>query len=248
MRVCAIVQARVGSSRLPGKVLLPLAADCTLLSLIVERVSRAQSLDDVIVATTTAAQDNDVELWCSTENVLCYRGSEHDVLGRFRHCAIQHDADVIVRITADDPFKDPDIIDEAVATFLELKPDLVSNTSPPSWPEGLDVEVISRAALELAHAKCVLPEEREHVTAHFYKNPEKFRIHHFGWKCDLSHLRWTVDTREDYHFAREILCRIPSDDHSFSWLDVLELVSQDPALIAINQHVERSAHYRQRPT
>jgi spore coat polysaccharide biosynthesis protein SpsF len=267
----------MGSSRLPGKVLLDIAGR-PMLARVVERTRRAHRLDEVVVATTVEAGDDPVAEFCTAQGYACTRGSLHDVLDRYYQAARQHCADVIVRITADCPLIDPSLIDLTVDAFLgdipvephwktnsiqqsavsgqpsskNLQPAtnsyaFAANRLPPPWgrtyPIGLDVEVCTLEALEMAWQEASLPHQREHVMPFFYDHLERFRILLVNHPVDYGALRWTVDTPADLDLVRRIFAHFPGRD-DFSWLEILELVQSHPELAAINAGVP-AKDYRQ---
>ena len=241
MKIVAIIQARMGSTRLPGKVLLDLAGE-PMLARVVHRVQRAASLQEVIVATTVQPADDTISQLCAARGWPCARGSQDDVLARYYQAALASQADVVVRITSDCPLIEPDVIDQVVGALLAGQPevDYASNVQPPrTFPRGLDVEVIRFDALERAWREDVDPAWREHVTPYLYRHPERFRIHGVFNAVDLSHLRWTVDTPEDLELVRRIYGYF--DDDAFSWHDVLALLEQHPGWLEINRTVEQKA-------
>jgi spore coat polysaccharide biosynthesis protein SpsF len=235
-RVVAIVQARMGSTRLPGKVLLDLAGE-PMLARVVNRGQRATTLQGVVVATTTKPADEAIVELCAAHGWPCFRGSEDDVLDRYYRAAMQHQADVVVRITSDCPLIEPEIVDWIVGEFFEKGPlDYASNTLPPrTFPLGLDVEVIAFNALERAWRKDNNRAWREHVTPYIYRHPGKFALRAVVNNMDLSLMRWTVDTVDDLVFVRKIYDYFGQD--AFSWQDVLRVLDEHPEWLAINQHV-----------
>ena len=189
-RVVAVVQARTGSTRLPGKVLLPLLGQ-PILTMVMRRTARAGSLDDVVVATTDTRADDPIVRLAQDEGWPVERGSETDLLDRYRQAAKAHDADVVVRITSDCPVIDPTLIDETVAAFSEASADYASNTlEPRTYPRGLDVEAIAREALERAWREDRNPAWREHATPYIYRHPERFSLLRVPARDDHSDLRW----------------------------------------------------------
>jgi spore coat polysaccharide biosynthesis protein SpsF len=237
MKVIAIIQARMGSTRLPGKVLMNLAGEPVLVR-VIERARRATLLDDVVVATTTQPADDAIVQLCAERNYPCFRGSEDDVLDRYYQAARQYEADVVVRITSDCPLIEPQVIDQGLQEFFEHQADYASNgMSTRTFPRGLDVEVMTFAALERAWQEDTNPAWREHVTPYIYRHPELFRLHALANPVDLSHMRWTVDTPEDLAFVRHIYDHFGND--AFSWQDVLALLEQHPEWLEINRHVEQ---------
>lgn len=241
MKVTAIIQARMGSTRLQGKVLQDLAG-APMLDRVVGRVSRAKTLDDVVVATTIRPDDDIIERVCKAKGWNCFRGSEDDVLDRYHRAAVNSRAQVVVRITSDCPLIEPDIVDMVVQQFLDGQPniDYASNCVPhPTFPRGLDTEVLRFDVLERAWREDGNPAWREHVTPYIYRHPELFRIHCITNNIDYSSMRWTVDTAADLAFVRRIYDHFGHD--RFSWQEVLDLLAEHPAWLEINRHVEQKA-------
>ena len=238
MTTLIIVQARMSSTRLPGKVLLPLAGE-PMLTRLIERLRRVQRADGIVVATTTNASDDPIAALCAQLGVPCHRGSEHDVLSRSADAARLHGADVVVRITSDCPLIDPALIDQVIAVYEEGESDYVSNMLPPTWPYGMAVEVFSAAALAQAHAEATQAAEREHVTPFIYWHPERYRLRNVASPVDLSQHRWTVDTPEDYALVSRLFHHLMPTHPHFTQADVLALLEQHPDWIALNQHVQQ---------
>jgi spore coat polysaccharide biosynthesis protein SpsF len=238
----AIIQARMGSTRLPDKVLADIVGK-PMLARILERVSAARSVDAVVVATTNLSEDDRLADYVRTTPFALYRGSALDVLDRYYQAAKMHRAAIVVRVTADDPLKDPGIIDQAVS-LLEGRTDLdyCSNTLAPTYPEGLDIEVFRFAALERAHAEASLPSDREHVTPYLYKHPEFFKLHNFRHHHDLSDWRWTVDRPHDLDFMRAVFTHF-HDQPLVSYVDVIDWLSKNPDVRAINAGIVRNEGY-----
>jgi len=247
----------MGSSRLPGKVLLDIAGQ-PMLARVVERTRQARKVDEVVVATTTDPSDDAVVALCQRRGYPYYRGSLYDVLDRYYQTAKTFGAEVIVRITADCPLIDPGVIDRTVQEFMLAGVDFAANRLPPPWrrtyPIGLDTEVCTFAALERAWREADLPHHREHVMPYLYEPATSnqqlpggslfstFRVlvvnHDVdGDRKSLGHLRWTVDTAEDLNLIRQIYAHFPGRD-DFTWLDVLELVQHNPELGQINADVQ----------
>jgi len=203
--IWAIVQARMGSSRLPGKVMESMAGKPAL-GHVLDRLEAVSSIWGSIVATTVSEIDDPIELYCHERGVRCFRGDEEDVLDRYRACADSIVAETVIRITSDCPLIDPGIVDFVVDVYRceEGGVDYVSNGLPPTFPDGLDVEVFSRDALERAWTEAKEPAEREHVTLHFWKNADAYRLLNVKNPDDLSSIRWTLDTPEDLVLIREI--------------------------------------------
>jgi spore coat polysaccharide biosynthesis protein SpsF len=235
--ICAIVQARMGSSRLPGKVLLDLGGE-PILGRVLTRLGRASTIDEILVATSTESADDVLAATCRARGWLCFRGSETDVLDRYYQAATARGADVVVRITADCPLIDPAVVDLTVRAFLSGDPptDYVSNDLPePSFPRGLDTEVFSYSALERAWREDHNPGWREHVTPFLYRRPDLFRTQGVRAPEDYSSVRWTVDTRADYDRVVRIYAHFGHD--RFTWLDVIAAEREHPEWGLLNQDV-----------
>lgn len=235
MKIVAIVQARVGSTRLPGKVLLDLAGE-PMLARVVDRLQGARRLDEVIIATTTMPQDDAIIALCEERGWRFFRGDEHDVLDRYYHAARARTADVVVRITSDCPLIDAGVVDDTIAAFLERQPALDYAVNG-GFPRGLDTEVISAGALNRAWREASDPALREHVTAHIYRHPSDYRLFQLTHEPDLSHLRWTVDTPEDFQVAELIFRHF--QDTPFSWREALALWEQHPEWQEINRDIQQ---------
>ncbi|MDA2933996.1 glycosyltransferase family protein [Acidobacteria bacterium AH-259-D05] len=238
MRVLAIIQARMSSSRLPGKVLLDLVGE-PMLGRVVNRTERAVMLDEVVIATTTKLVDEAIVQLCVACGWPYFRGSEDDVLDRYYRAAKQYQAEVVVRITSDCPLIEPEIVDWIVQEFLESGPvDYVSNgLSPRTFPRGLELEVIAFDALERAWREDDNPIWREHVTPYINRQPERFTLKAKLNNKNYSHMRWTVDTSDDLVFVRKIYEHFGHD--RFSWREVIKLLQSKPELLEINRHVQQ---------
>lgn len=235
MKTVLIVQARMGSSRLPGKVLQSIHGR-TMLERVCRRAGRALSLDELVVATSHTAQDDPVAAECRRLGIPCYRGSEEDVLDRFYHAAHWRAADVVVRVTADCPLIDPVLVDQVVSAMHTHRPDYVANVLERTYPRGLDVEAVTIEALDRAWREAQLPYERVHVMPYFYRHPQLFRLRSVTGGDGLGDWRWTVDTPEDLAFVRAVY-RCLADNDCFSWRDVLRVLAVAPALADLNAHI-----------
>lgn len=209
---------------------------------VVRRASRARLLDAVAVATSIHSDDDPLELFCRDAGVPCFRGSLNDVLDRFYRASVNFDSETVVRITADCPLLDPAVIDLVVSKFREGGYDYVSNTIECTYPDGLDIEVFSRHALERAWKEAALSSEREHVTPYFYKNPDLFRLANVRAQENLSHLRWTVDEPGDLEFVRAVYDALGDTD--FGMEDVLSLLMKFPEMQDKNVGIARNEGYR----
>lgn len=231
-----IVQARMGSSRLPGKVLLDLHGK-PMLEWVLRRGGQAERVSKTMIATTTDPSDDAIAGWCSHNQVACYRGSVFDVLDRYYQTARQYDCERVVRVTADCPLIDPGLIDQVIALQQRTSADFAANRLPPPWhrtfPIGLDVEAVSFAMLERAWREARLPYEREHVMPWFYNTDGRCRVEILEHDPDYGSYRWTVDTPEDYQLMQRVF-ELLEDPLRASWLDVLHLFETHPELIRIN--------------
>ena len=238
-RVVIIVQARMGSSRLPGKVLMDLHGR-PLLERQIERLRRSQMADAVGIATSTDARDDVIAALAQRLGLTSFRGDEDDVLARFAGAAAAFQADVVVRVTADCPLIDPELLDRCVARLLDdPELDYVSNTLERTYPRGLDVEVLTRDALERAHQEATDPDDREHVTRFVWRQPERFRLGGVADHDDHSALRWTVDTQEDLEVVRAVFDDLYPERPGFSYADALAHAAKNPDVHAQNRHVRQ---------
>jgi glutamate-1-semialdehyde 2,1-aminomutase len=238
MKVVAIVQARLGSTRLPGKVLKPLGMR-SLIGVLLERLSKSKEIAEVLVATSATAINAPLEEHVRSLGFGCFRGDESDVLDRYLRAAAASGADVVVRVTGDCPLIDPDLVDEVVRRFKATNADYTSNTSPPTFPDGLDTEVFTYAALERAAREATEPYDREHVTP-YLRRSEGFARSVFQGDDDFSSLRWTVDELADYEVVRRVFDHFAPDIH-FGWRQVLELQHDRPEIFEGNRAIERNA-------
>ena len=238
VRVVAIIQARMGSSRLPGKVLLELAGE-PMITRVVNRVKRAETVDQVVIATTTESADDALAAVCEAKGWPCFRGSQEDVLDRYYQAAIAHHADLVVRITSDCPLIEPEIIDQVVRP-LTCQPtmDYACNLLPRrTFPRGLDVEAFWMQTLTRLWAIDKNLAWREHVTQYLHHKPEDFRICGLVQECDMSAMRWTVDTLEDLKLIKRIYEAFGHD--RFSMHEVATLLEQHSHWSDINGHIQQ---------
>jgi spore coat polysaccharide biosynthesis protein SpsF len=236
--VVAIVQARMGSTRLPGKVMMDIVGK-PMLWHVVNRLKYSKLLKEIIVATTTNKRDDIIETFCKQHNISCYRGSEEDVLDRYYQAAKLYKADPIVRITADCPLIDPKIVDEVISIYLNniKKVDVVTNLLIRSYPRGLDTEVISFNSLERIWKEANKEYQREHVSVYIYENLKIFRTKNVKRDSDLSYLRFTVDECKDLEFVREIYKWLCKNNNLFFLDEILQLLQEKPYLVEINKEV-----------
>jgi spore coat polysaccharide biosynthesis protein SpsF (cytidylyltransferase family) len=241
--IIAIVQARCNSSRLKNKIFMEIGGK-PLIERVIERSLQSEIINKIVVATTVSASDDLLVDWCKKKNYECFRGSENNVLERYYKCAEFYKADVIVRITADDPFKDSKISDRAIKLLIENNYDYVSNTIQPTFPEGLDIEVFTCKSLSTAYKKATLDSEKEHVTPYIWKNKDQFYLFNFEHSENLSHLRWTIDYRQDLDFARAIYRKIKHKKEVFIMKDILDVLKLYPELSKIQSKITRNEGYK----
>jgi len=238
-KIVAIIQARTGSSRLPGKVLMDLGGR-PVLARVACRLRRSVLINELLVATTTESADDAIVEECKRCSVAVFRGHENDVLDRYFRAAEFCKAEIIVRITSDCPMIDPEVTDKVVQAFLEQRPDYASNTLLRRYPRGLDTEVISRDALGCAWREAREFYQRSHVTPFIYQNPNRFELLSVSPDSDWSQHRWTLDTWEDLQFLRAVYDRMGNQDE-FGWKDAVRLTEREPALAVMNQLVAQKA-------
>jgi spore coat polysaccharide biosynthesis protein SpsF len=240
--VAAIIQARMGSERLPGKILMDICGR-PMLWHIVERLRYSKLIGKTVIITTKNPEDDAVEDLCRTNNIDFYRGSSEDVLDRYYRAARLCKAKTIVRITGDCPVIDPDVVDKVVGSYTGNTGefDYVSNSVKRTYPKGLDAEAFSFKALEKSWKEAKNSGEREHVTVYMYGHPDIFRIHNVENKKDLSHLRWTVDEEADLVFIREVYKRLYKEKEVFLMDSILRLLKEVPSLTEINKDVKQKA-------
>ena len=237
--VVAIIQARMGSSRLPGKVLMPIGGEPMLYRVVV-RARRAKMVGMVVVATTTDPSDDPVAAFCRERGFPCFRGDPMDVLDRYYQAALNFKAATVVRLTADCPLIDPNEIDRTIKAFFDSNVDFAANRLPPPWerttPIGMDTEVVTFNALARAWQEADKKYEREHVMPYLYDEAGRFRILLVDHEPDIGHLRLTVDTVEDLMLIRKIYQNFNNAD-DFSWPDILMLLEKHPEYLQINANI-----------
>jgi len=240
-KIAAIIQARMGSTRLPGKVMKDLMGR-PMLEHIIKRVQASGLIDEIVIATTTNKEDEVIIDFAKENDIEYYAGSTEDVLDRYYQAAQKYDVDVIVRITADDPFKDPQVIDEIISSYLDTteKYDYVSNTIEPTYPIGLDTEVFSFESLKKAWLEAKDQPFREHVTPYIWNNPQIFKIKNIKKNgINLSNMRWTVDTQKDFNFVETVYHKLYVSTEIFSMDDILNLLNEHPNIQKINKNVHQ---------
>ncbi|MFA4833307.1 MAG: glycosyltransferase family protein [Patescibacteria group bacterium] len=237
--ITTIIQARISSTRLPGKVLLPLGGK-TVLENVVERVRKAKLIGETVVATSNGKDDDKIVELCETRGIKYFRGSLDDVLDRYYQTAKHFQAESICRITADCPLIDPEVIDRVAKKYLEGEYDYVSNTHPTAtYPDGLDVEIFSFKALERAWQEAILLSEREHVTSYIWNNPDKFKIGNVKNSLDLSTYRLTIDENKDY----ELLKKIFKEVSNLTMLNIVKFLDERQDIKNINADITRDEGY-----
>jgi len=241
-RVVAIIQARMGSSRLPGKVLKE-AAGHPLLWHLIYRLKKAKTLDDIVLATSQLEEDRILLEKAEEWGIKTFAGSAEDLLDRYYRAAHEYNADVVVRITADCPLIDPKIVDRVVSEFLKLGNYAAVGTDD-TFPDGLDTTAYSFAAIKQAWRQARLPSEREHVGPYIQNHPELFKTKAISFTPKSGHLRWTVDEEADLELVREIFGRLFKEEDMFCTKDVLELLEREPALSHINAYITRNEGYQ----
>jgi glutamate-1-semialdehyde 2,1-aminomutase len=240
--IVAILQARISSSRLPGKVLKPILGR-PMLALQIERIRRSKGIDQLVVATSQDPQDDALEALCRELGVECYRGSLEDVLDRFYRAAEAHNPDLVVRLTGDCPLFDPEVLDRVIAEHLASGKDYTSNALPPTFPDGLDCEVFSFRCLEAAWREATQPSQREHVTPFINRQGHRFKLGNTVNSTDLSGLRWTVDNAPDFEFVCRVYESLYPGKPDFGMQDVLNLLAKNPDLSRINEKIQRNEGY-----
>lgn len=241
MNVICIIQARVGSTRLPGKILKKIC-DKTVLEHDIDRLKRVKNINRIVIATTTLEKDNAVVKEANRLGVIHYKGSEEDVLSRYYYAAKENNADVVVRVTSDCPLIDSKVTEKIIQYYLDNseKYDYVSNTIDRTYPRGLDTEVFSFEALEKAFNEAKSQRDREHVTLYIWGNSNLFRLHQYKNNINYSGLRWTLDTIEDFELINRIYSTLyPEKNNNFNMGDIVKLYMENPELKEINNHIEQ---------
>ncbi len=239
-KVVAIIQARMGSTRLSGKVLKEIVGKPLLWHLI-NRLRKSKSLQEIVIATTSSESDKKIIEFCKLNAINHFEGSENDVLDRYYQAAKKFGADSVVRITADCPVIDPQIVDEVINEYKKGGYDVCGLSG--EFPDGLDVEIFSFKTLEDTWKNAKLPSEREHVSPYMWNHPEKFRLGKYVKFKNLGHYRWTVDEERDLRFIREIFSRLYKPDEIFLTDDILNLIEREPELLKINTGIIRNEGY-----
>lgn len=240
MNIVCIIQARVGSTRLPGKVLKKVC-EKTILEHDIDRLKRVANINEIVIATTTEEQDIEIVNEAKRLGVSYFMGSESDVLSRYYYAAKEHNADAIVRVTSDCPLLDPEVTEKTIQYYLDNadKYDYVSNTLERTFPRGLDTEIFNFATLEQAFNEAYLDRDREHVTAYIYTNTDKFNLGCYKSDEDHSEKRWTLDTEEDFMLIKTIYDELYDENKLFGMNEILQLLSIKPEISDINKGIEQ---------
>lgn len=240
MKTVIIVQARMTSTRLPGKV-LKMVLDKPLLEYQIERLRRIKLADEIVIATTTNDTDQPIVDFCNRLGLSCFRGSEEDVLARYHGAAKKYNADIVVRITSDCPVIDPAVCEEEITYFLNNQ-NQYDYVRLEQYPRGLDAEVFSFKVLDECFREATDKPEREHVTPFIYRHPERYRVKHMTCDEDCSHHRWTVDTREDFELVKRIIEKLYPIKQMFDFVDILDILKRNPDWYYINKEVRQKQY------
>ncbi len=240
LEVVAIIQARMNSTRLPGKILKKIL-EKPMLQYLIDRVSRANLVDKLVIATTNNPLDDDIVKFCKDVGISCFRGSEDNVLSRYYQVSKKYKANCVVRICSDSPLIDPLIVDKMIRSFIDSdgKCDYMSNTLNQTYPLGMNVEVFSQSALEDSFLNHTEGYEEEHVTPYIYTHPELFNICEEQLDNDFSHLRLTVDEEQDFILVGEVITKLLPSKPLFDLNDIIDLYKSDPSLFLINSNVKQ---------
>ncbi len=246
--IAVVVQARMSSSRLPGKVMLPILGE-TLLFRMVERLKRIKYPVNIILATSTDEKDEIIERFCHKKNITFYRGDLNDLLDRHYQIGLLMGADAVIKIPSDCPLIDPQIIDKVIDFYLENQQgyDFISNLHPATYPDGNDVELMTFAALEKAWKEAKRPLEREHTTPYFWENLDKFNTVNLAWETGLDYSmshRFTIDYQEDYLFIKRVFEELYPKNPAFSMEDILALIHSKPEIYDLNKKYAGVNWYR----
>ena len=236
MTIGCIIQARIGSTRLPGKVLMDVTKGKPVLYYVINQLKHCKSIEKIIVATTTLQEDDKIAQFCMDNNVNYFRGDSKNVLERHYRCAEKFSLSTIIRMPSDKPLLDPEVVDKVVGAFNSNDYDYVTNFLPSTYPGGTEVEVFSFDSLKESWEKATLPSEKEHVTVYIYNHRDDFRIFNVVNSEDLSNFRWAVDRIEDLKLVREIVSKIHKNPILIK--DILELFKNEPNLVEINKQVD----------
>ncbi|MBM3702108.1 MAG: acylneuraminate cytidylyltransferase [Actinobacteria bacterium] len=240
--IIAIIQARIASARLPGKVMFDLEGE-TVLEQVIKRVKSSKMIDDIIIATTIKKADLKIVKICNNIGIKYFCGSEEDVLDRYYQAAKLFNPKQVARITSDCPLIDPKVIDKVIRLHLKEKADYTSNTLKEIFPDGEDVEIFTFETLNKAWRNAKLLSEREHVTPYIKKHPKIFKIRNLENDKNLSNKRWTLDNPEDYEFIKVIYKNLYVKNHLFGVEEILDFLNRNPDVERINEHIKRNEGY-----
>lgn len=238
-KITAIVQARMTSTRLPQKVLKDLAGK-PVISQVFNQLSYSKLLSGIVLATSTDISDDPLEKWAIENGYNIFRGDLNNVLKRFYDAAISLNAELIVRITADCPLIDPEVVDKVIEKFINGDYDYLSNANPPTFPDGLDTEIFSFESLKKAYDNATLKSEFEHVTTFIVNHPEFFKIGNYSSTSNYEKLRWTLDNKEDYEFLSIVYKELYKPNSFISWKEVINFLESNKSLLKINEHINRN--------
>jgi len=239
MKIVGIIQARTGSTRFPNKINKKIFGK-TLLELYIDRVKTSKKLKNIVLATTTEKKDAKLKKITDKTKIEFFQGNEHDLIDRYYQCAKEFKADIIVRLTSDDAFVDPDIIDTAIDKMLKIPSlDFVTNHFTPTYPEGLDIEVYKFSTLETLWKKAELSSDREHVFTYIFHHPSQFKILHFNQSKNYSYLRWTIDYECDYQMVKTVYKYLYKKNPIFKQMDIIKLLESHPEIMKINNNIKR---------
>jgi len=242
MNIVCIIQARMGATRFPDKVLFDLEGKPMLVQQI-ERLMHSKLIDTVVVATSTSIADNAIKALCDKHRYSCFRGSETNVLERYYKTALAYEANIIVRVTGDCPLVDPEVTDKVIQYYLDNNYDYVSNTLVPTYPDGLDTQVFSFRVLGKANKEATTKLEREHVIPYIKNHPDIFSLANVECEQDLSYMRWTVDYPEDLKFIRAVYKRLFRNNKRFGYKNVVKLLERNPWMMELNSKFKRDEAY-----
>ena len=237
--IVAIIQARMGSSRLPGKIMLKTCGK-TFLEHVIDRTAQSKTLDKTVIVTSLNKDDDIIEDFCKKKNISCFRGSENDVLSRYKMAADKTQADIIIRLTSDTPLLHSAIIDKVVQAYVNNNYDFVSNCFPlpRTYPDGMNVEVFSKKILDEMYNNAKKPSEREHVTLFVLFQPEKYKIFRVDYERDVSKYRFNLDYELDYELLKTIFEKLYFRDPNFTMEDVIRLLEDNPSIYQLNSEIK----------
>ena len=240
--IYAIIQARMGSTRLPGKVMMDLCG-IPVIEHVVNRLEKSNLIDKIIIATSTDSNNQPIIDFCKSNQIAYFVGNEDDVLDRYYKAAIDNnlkDDDIIIRITSDCPLIDPFVVDKVIEEHILNNNDYTTNVLDCTYPDGLDCEVFNFSALKDTWINANLSSQREHVTLYIRDNPDRFKLGNVKNEIDLSDLRWTLDEKEDFVFINEVYKNLFRKDSFFTMNDIVELLNDKPELLEINSEFIRN--------